>query len=101
MVSSDGYAIEEIRTRLTVAIQSLEFNCPNIIIAVSNSEDVKEYMSQSKEIIENLGYDPIVIGNGRIKIEGFQPYIIFEPVFEKYEGAGFLTMSLMKDNIIS
>jgi len=100
-VSSNEYTEVELRTRLMIAIQSLEFNCPNIIIAVSNDNDVKEHMIQSEKIIEELGYTPVIIGYGRIKIEGFQPYIVFEPVFEKYKGTGFLTMSLMRDNVIS
>jgi len=79
IVSSNEYTEVELRTRLMIAIQSLEFNCPNIIIAVSNDNDVKEHMIQSEKIIEELGYTPVIIG--------------YEPVFEKYKGTGFLTIS--------
>jgi len=99
MLSSDNYFENYTQTMLMVVIQSLAFNCPNIVIAVTDNDEAVKYVKQSEDIIKELGYDPVIIGSNRIKIKNFQSYIIFEPVFDKYKGSGFLTLSIMESTV--
>jgi len=86
---------------LVLAVQSLEFNCPNIVIAVKYKEEIPDLIKQTKEIMLSFGYRPILVRNDRIKISTAQPQIIFESIFDKYKGSGFLNFSMIENGVVN
>jgi len=86
---------------LTTAIQSLEFGCPNIVIAVKSKKDVAERMLEAEQIIRKLEYDVQIISYNKIKIKEFQSYITFESVFDKYKDANVVTCSMLNNEVLN
>jgi len=92
---------ESIELSLILAVQSLEFNCPNIVVAVRYGDDIPDLIKKTKDIMLSLGYKPILVRSNRIKIATAQPQIIFESVLDKYKGSGFLNFSMIENGVIT
>jgi len=74
----------QIRVRLTIAIQSLEFTDKHVVIFVKTTDDINTYISLCFELALDMGYDITRFDNNRIRLEGFQFSLIFEAVGDKY-----------------
>jgi len=74
----------QIKVRLTVAIQSLEFTDKHIVLFVKTADDIETCISMCFELALDMGYDLIKFDNNRIRLKDYQFSLIFEAVGDKY-----------------
>lgn len=87
-------------TAMALCLQQLDSGHLNIVILVKYETDADKVVSILKEVSSKMTYELEWVGRYKLRLIGKQPYIVIEPVFEKYKGADLLMVPALHNEIL-